>query len=303
MMKAPLHREIGWAGVLAVLLGSAGCLGPQNAGPLHEALWQKDSISKLKTALDAGADVNRRDERGRTPLYVAVLGGNLSAAEMLVAHGAKLGAGERWLGHQTALHAAAEKGYTDIVEFLIDAGTNPNVQDDFGVTPLHLAAWMTHPDAVRTLLLHGTKPAIRCKGQRTPLNGIGVYSQGVGDDYTKVVELLLEAGLDANTAEDDGTTPLLDACTAKATSVVALLLRKGVNVNAKSSTGFTALMIASDVGSPQLVETLIQAGADIGMRNSEGQSALDVAVSGRHEEVITLLRAAGLHRMPDVSGQ
>ncbi|EYC46227.1 hypothetical protein Y032_0404g849 [Ancylostoma ceylanicum] len=55
----------------------------------------------------------------------------------------------------TALHVAAAKGYTQLLELLIKAGGNILARDKDGWTPLHAAAHWAEKDSCKILLEHG----------------------------------------------------------------------------------------------------------------------------------------------------
>lgn len=85
-----------------------------------------------------GRSVDRRDERGETPLYKAVRSGSLREVKRLLRNGADPEiADEKGM---TPLHVAAYWGETDIVEALLKAGASPNADSGSGWTPLHAAA-------------------------------------------------------------------------------------------------------------------------------------------------------------------
>jgi len=72
--------------------------------------------------------------------------------------------------HQrSALHFAAAKGYSDVVEVLLRNGADPNQTDRLGNTPLHLAACTNHVPVVTLLLRAGTAVTTLDNNGRTPL--------------------------------------------------------------------------------------------------------------------------------------
>src|SRR6476469_9607867 len=87
------------------------------AGPLHDACRRGD-VSGVQQRLQAGDDVNDRDDRRETPLFAATLADQLSVAVVLIEAGADINA-RNDLGF-TALHAAAYAGSTGIARMLLD---------------------------------------------------------------------------------------------------------------------------------------------------------------------------------------
>jgi ankyrin repeat protein len=77
--------------------------------------------------LDAGADPNRANEDGETPVMLAARTGAVKVAEVLVAHKADVNARERFRD-QTALMWAAAEGHAEMVAFLISKGAQVNVR-------------------------------------------------------------------------------------------------------------------------------------------------------------------------------
>ncbi len=91
----------------------------------------------MRLLVDAGADVNARMVTERRP-----------AAEGASQRAAAAGGGGRRASqvpsasavpHQTALHGAAERGFTPFVKFLVDHGADVRAKDANGRTPLDLA--------------------------------------------------------------------------------------------------------------------------------------------------------------------
>ena len=64
----------------------------------------------------------------------------------------------------TALILAAQKGHTDCVRLLVEAGAEKQAKDkQDGLTALHCAVQMDKPDCVRVLLEAGADKNAKCK--------------------------------------------------------------------------------------------------------------------------------------------
>ena len=83
---------------------------------------KKGDLAKVEKLIAEGADVNKSDFRGNTPIY----------------------------------HAAS-KGHADVVEALAQAGADVDVDNSFGSTPLHVASRQGHVDVIRVLVTYGAQ--------------------------------------------------------------------------------------------------------------------------------------------------
>lgn len=95
----------------------------------------------------------------------------------------------------TILHSAVAEGKAEYVALLLYWGSDPNVRDAFGFTPLATAASLDveHADVVSVLLRHSHVDAFpRCDSRGTPLHGAALRG------HSKVCALLLTRLNDAN---------------------------------------------------------------------------------------------------------
>lgn len=96
--------------------------------------------------------------------------------------------------------------------------------------------------------------------------------------HDKVVEYLLQQGLDANTTDSVGVTPLVAAAEGGHLAVVNLLLDAKADANMAGGGGQTPLMAAAARGATDVVSRLLEAGAKVNERNVDGETALIQAV-------------------------
>jgi ankyrin repeat protein len=72
-----------------------------------------------------------------------------------------------------------------------------------------------------------------------------------------------------------------------------LLIDAGADLNTKDDDGWTALMYADDV---QRTELLLKTGADMTVKSKDGKTALTLAIENQQEEIAKLLKSRGAPR-------
>ncbi|XP_043922472.1 ankyrin repeat domain-containing protein 12 isoform X2 [Protopterus annectens] len=97
--------------------------------------------------------VNKRNERGETPLHMAAIRGDVKQVKELISLGANVNVKD--FAGWTPLHEACNMGFCDVAKVLIAAGADVNTQGLDDDTPLHDAASSGHKDIVKLLLRHG----------------------------------------------------------------------------------------------------------------------------------------------------
>ncbi|KAL4264569.1 hypothetical protein AB1N83_004346 [Pleurotus pulmonarius] len=168
----------------------------------------------------------------------------------------------------TALHAAASRGYLDIVQWLVEqCGAMPDLEDKEGETALHKAA----------------------------LNG-----------HLSIVSYLLPSKADVHARDADGWTALHNACSKGYLDIVRWLCEDGgassevdgaSGIDVRSKGGWTPLMNAASKGHlPVVLYLLNKQSANPLVRNNWGESAYDIAGAVFEIWICEVLQKAELDR-------
>jgi ankyrin len=127
--------------------------------PLH-IFSTDDSIFIARLLLERGVDVDIHDKQHRTPLSAASFCGNLEIARVLLDHGAMANAKDDY--GWTPLHLTSqyrshpEERGLDVARLLLERGADAHVPDLNHVTPLDSAYRRGWSKMVQVLLEHGT---------------------------------------------------------------------------------------------------------------------------------------------------
>ncbi|KAJ3042927.1 hypothetical protein HDV00_006234 [Rhizophlyctis rosea] len=125
-------------------------------------------IHLAKLLAEKGADINRKDSEGLTPLIHHAHAGRVDIAILLVETGrADVNAAD--LGQRTCLHLSGFRGYRELVGALIRSGKADLERTTMrGNTPLHAASDAGHADIVEMLLQAGANALARNMQGKTP---------------------------------------------------------------------------------------------------------------------------------------
>ena len=251
------------------------------------------------------------DEKGWTALHAASVSGKLKVVKILLAKPPRFNPNATDNVGRTPLLLAAENGYDDIVDFLIDSGADPNYRhpeslmstldqaikydrsstlqllllkgadpnkpNSMGLTPLVWAC--TRPEMVRILLAHSADPSILTS------QGITALHFAARGGSVEAINKFLDHGMDPNLLEARSRrNPLHSAITEQEEDAVVLLLHRGADPNVVYDNGWTPLMLACKMGHLKICCALVEAGARTAGQEKcspEGWTALHIAAMGK----------------------
>ncbi len=209
----------------------------------HEQIAVADAIAKgnnapLKTYLQAKQNPDVLDKDGRYPLlHLAITSRNNEAARLLLQAGAQV---ERRFDHgKSYLMLAASSSSPEIVKLLLAKGAKPLHQSNNGATALHDAVWAMRNDNVAALLPAYKSVNYSPDGRQ---NSYPIYL-AIGRNNSAAVELILAAGVNPNAAPY-GPELLIAAVRKNNINMVRALLKAGAKPHAKNAQGQTAAQFA-----------------------------------------------------------
>ena len=307
VITEPRPKDMNKGGFTALLYaareGCVECARHLIAAGADPDLEDPDRVTPLNMALlnlhfefaafmvSAGADVNKWDLYGRSPIYMAAdvstlpVKGNgamavipsedsvtaLEVAKMLLAKGANPNlqlkrrppyrdvpqdrGGDIILAQgATPLLRAARAGDAPFVELLLKNGALVDLPSKEGVTPLMAAAGVEFGDRVT-------------RGRNRTKEGV-----------LATMQLLLDAGADINARKVAEPRPVVPEGTSQAASfAIAQRTRPGQVPSANAVPDQTALHGAAERGFTEFVKFLADHGADLQAKDASGRTALDLA--------------------------
>ncbi|CAI6333870.1 unnamed protein product [Periconia digitata] len=266
-----------------------------------------------------GADPNREDEKGMTPLHFAVKSGDAAFVRLLLEKGANreymnddgrkpffyadrnnfLLNWIRRFGHNvdamdpvtgfTALIEAAKKGDVSSAETMIDQEANVDVQCAKKNTALHYACELGNLDIITYLVGKGCALDLQNDTKCTPL------LVAVRKGHNSAVKILISAGANLDTSgTDDDLNPLLAAIEAKNPEIAHDLITHGANLATRDTHGHPPITRAAQARLETTVHTLLTHGADINAQNTSTLAPLiSEAAAANLPDLIDYLVAHG----------
>ncbi|HEX5229008.1 MAG TPA: ankyrin repeat domain-containing protein [Bryobacteraceae bacterium] len=305
-------------------------------GPVNAA--QADGTTALQWAahwndaeavallIAAGADAKTTNRYGASPLSEAASLGNAAIIEQLLKAGADPNTRTTADG-ETVLMTSAHSGNLDAVNALLNHGADVNFKETYrGQTALMWAAAEHHPEVVKALLAHGadwkvqssfreTKiPKLSTASSISPISrgGLTAFLFAARDGDIDTAKVMLDAGVDINQTDVDGTNGLVISAMNKKYTFTKFLLDRGADPNVADVKGRTVLYAVIDardedwsalpmrketdpMSSVDLINAILAHHANLNARlihNLPGRSGMDYGDVALDEGSTPFMRAA-----------
>lgn len=215
-----------------------------------------------------------------------------------------------------ALHYAAFDGSDEVVELLLNSGSNPDARAFAGHTPLHYAAFAGHANSFRQLREAGADINALDDSLTTVLHGAAasgtsdilddVLAEGFVPDCgnlygelpahraaqrnrLEIVQRLLTLGSDQNPIDRYDMTLLHKAAVGGAVETAEWLLDNEFDALAGDLVGDTPLHSAASLGRQSIIELFLNRGISPSLRNHDEATPLHTAALTGHHGIVTLL--------------
>lgn len=210
---------------------------------------QRGNSELIKLCLERNADVLTADEFGKTPAQLAIDSGNVDAVDLFLDAGAidkstdiQMPTRQGQTYQSKLLHWACAKGNKKLIDRLIDADASSEDVDKAGNTPVYYAIRQGHTEVAQYLIKRGVDP----EGQA--LDKSTVFHQACFMGNVDILRSLVECGVAINNKDDFNRSALQYAIMSNDPAKVALLLEYGADVTVRSSSGLTMLEVAEQPG-------------------------------------------------------
>ena len=288
----------------------------RRSAPLHYAAGVGDAEIFEYLLKEANAPITSRDQDGDTPLHYACAAGNIDFVKPLIV-GRRIDV-QNHLG-DTPLHYACAMGQTKVVEMLLQLGASPNIANKEGQNCFHILTDKERVDkCARTVR---DTDATQKRAANVPRRPFPDTSK---ENYSKIIQLLVQHGGNINARNLKGRTPLSITVEKEQPEMIDMWLSQGADPNicdqtshsllasvlgdhfinvahnllnhkidasqAKNAVGLDAIHVAIRAGDPELIRKMVAAGSNVNALDEELQSPLHLICSYNYLKVIQGLK-------------
>lgn len=155
-------------------------MGSRVGSGLMIGAWE-GNLDLMRLFIERGADINRANANGETPIVMAAWRGNLAAVKWLLERGAQINAPKRqW----SALHYAVFAGHEEVADYLLAQGADIDAQSTNGSSVLMMAIYEGRQDLAKKLIEKGA--------DRSPKNdwGDGALEWAMRGNHLNIARML-----------------------------------------------------------------------------------------------------------------
>ena len=181
------------------------------------------------------------DNNNKSAMHLAAREGQLEILRILVEKGWDLDCTDKHL--TTPLHQACNAGHVDSIEFLLENGADPALQDSLGRNALLYSVCAPGSEAVEALL-RAKKEMVLSKDY-TGRNALHYAVFNPHPRQCEIMKVLVEKGLGIDTPDDELKTSLHHACEAGKAKAIRWLMKWGASTNARDRNKQTPLDLAA----------------------------------------------------------
>ncbi|XP_061198218.1 E3 ubiquitin-protein ligase MIB2-like [Saccostrea echinata] len=231
----------------------------------------------VKFLLERGADINKVDKEGNTPLHFAVHGQKTAVIKLLLEQ--KADSSIQNSAGQTALHLAIDRQQIESIKALVIGPCDVHVKDSQGDTSVH-AAIRTRQEKILNAVLR----TYQVKFHTENTSGYDMLQWAVYNNFKSAVELILARcshclpELVNRRMSNNGFTALHIAAFHNFRDCAHILITKGeMKIDMVDSKGQTPLHLAADQGHLNMVEFLVEFDLKVNAQDKNGNSPLHLA--------------------------
>lgn len=224
-----------------------------------------------------------------TPLILACARGYTNLVNLLIDNNANV---EFKIDDRgPALISATIYGHIDLVASLIDRGLDMEITDSLGRTAFFTACGWNHTNIAVFLLERGANPAVTCNDNSSPFFWACVHG-----NLDLVMKIFDKSGDLILLRTNGGTTPFGASVHHNELKTAEYLLKNGAGelLETTSFEKTTPLLVAAQEGYLEMLHLLLAYGADPHALSNNDQSALHLASSRGSSEVVEVLLALGV---------
>ncbi|KFY68452.1 hypothetical protein V496_01074 [Pseudogymnoascus sp. VKM F-4515 (FW-2607)] len=187
----------------------------------------------------------------------------------------------------TPLIKAASRGHVSLVRMLLQKGANKYLENLYG-TALHCAAEAGYSNTINELVHHGMSMDVCEQYDRIPIICT------LDNDHAAAFETFVDLGVEINACDESGLTVFHKVAKYGCINIMDLILqRRWANIESVSKNGLRAIHYAVIRGNTFVLANLLEAGAEVDAPDSFGNTPLHYANMYSNIEKMSLLIGHG----------